>query len=181
MVIDSMSDEDIENIRLPKSKSQIKREMVELQELGERLVLLNRDKLSKLELPTLLFEAIIEAKKITSRGGKRRQLQYIGRLMRDLEDTSLIRDFFAELDSKHQRVNAIHHMLESWREKLLSDDSEILTEFIALFPAVDRQHLRQLIQNGRKERLYGKPVGASKQLFRYLKELHQENPVGDKM
>lgn len=162
---------EINEHELPKSKSQIKREMLELQELGERLVSLNLEQLKKLALPASLHQAILDAKKMTSRNAKRRQLQYIGRLMRDIEDPTFIKEFFYQLEMKDQRANAFLHMLESWRERLLSDDVAAQTEFIQLYPNVDRQHLRQLIQNGKKERLHGKPLGASKLLFRYLREL----------
>lgn len=157
----------------PKSKTQVKREMVDLQKLGERLVLLSNDQLKKVNLPDFLKEAINAAKKITSHGAKRRQLQYIGRLMRDLDDPQFIRDFLQQIEMKNQRANAYFHMLESWRERLISEESAALTEFIQLYPHSDRQHLRQLVSNAKKERLSGAPVGASKILFQYLKVLQQ--------
>lgn len=171
----SDNDDKIVDKDFPKSKSEIKREMIELQRLGERLVLLNAAQLKKLSLPLILEEAVLDAKKITSHGAKRRQFQYIGRLMRDVKNPEVIREFFAALEMKHQRSSAFHHMLESWRERLLSDDATQLTEFIKLYPIVDRQHLRVLVQNAKKERSLGKPVGAARLLFRYLKQLQQEN------
>lgn len=169
-----MNDENQDESLLPKSKSQIKREMVELQHLGEKLLTLNNIQLDRLDLPQNLLQAVQEGKKITSRSAKRRQLQYIGRLMRDVEDTARIEDFFIELTTSHQRANAIHHMLETWRDRLLSDDINVMTQFIDRYPSVDRQQLRQLIQNGKKEKTHGKPIGASKQLFRFIKELHHQ-------
>lgn len=155
----------------PKSKSQVKREMTELQKLGERLVSLKKDQLNRLDLPAELNLAIKEAQRLTSHGAKRRQLQFIGRLMRDIEDTTFIKDFFRKLEMKDQRTSAFHHMLESWRERLISDDAEAITEFIQNYPNSDRQHLRQLIQNAKKEKQFAKPIGSLKLLFRYLKEL----------
>jgi ribosome-associated protein len=154
----------------PKSKSQIKREMIALQELGERLTLLNQETLKRLGLPASLIAAIVEYKKITSRNAKHRQLQYIGRLMRELEDSNAIQKALLELEMKDNRANAIYHMLEAWREKLIRDDEEV-TEFIKNYPDLDRQHLRQLIKNARNERDFGKPAGACKHLFRYLREI----------
>lgn len=157
---------------LSKSKSQIKREMIELQKLGERLTQLNMEQLNKVGLPINLFNAVIEAKRISSHGAKRRQLQYIGRLMREIEDTTFIREYFQKLDMKDKRASALHHMLESWRERLISDDPSALTDFIENYPEADRQHLRQLITNSKKERISGKPRGSLKALFTYIRELH---------
>lgn len=172
-----MNDNNDTNAKLPKSKSKIKREMNELQELGERLTTLSTQQIKRLPLPENLAQAIYQAQKITSRGAKRRQFQYIGRLMREVDDVSPITDFFNELDAKSHQSSAFLHMLESWRDKLLSDDANAVTEFITLYPNADRQHLRQLIQNGKKERLLGKPLGACKLLFRYIKELHKESEM----
>jgi ribosome-associated protein len=156
----------------PKSKSLIKKEMIELQELGERLVLLSQDQLTKLNLSAALLQAVLEAKRITSGGAKRRQLQYIGRLMRDLEDPQSIRDYFLKVDTKDKKAIAFQHMLEAWRERLITEDAA-LTQFIEAFPDTDRQHLRQLIQKAKKERSHGKSLGAAKALFRYLRELQE--------
>ncbi len=159
-----------------KSKSQLKREMLELQELGKRLVGLSKERLSKLDLPSSLLSAIEEAKRLNSRGGIRRQLQYIGRLMRDLEAPERIREYFQRLEMKDERAAAFFHMLESWRERLICDESlETTTEFITQYPEIDRQYFRQLIQNAKKERKQGKPAGAGKALFRYLRELQGNN------
>jgi ribosome-associated protein len=158
---------------LEKSKSQIKREMTELQKLGERLQALSREQLKKANLPAQLAQAIDESKRITSHSAKRRQLQYIGRLMRDLEDPQAVRDFLQKIENKHQKTNAYFHMLESWRERLITEEQSALTDFINLYPAADRQHLRQLVLNAKKERHQGTPKGAAKLLFQYLKELQQ--------
>ncbi len=170
-----MNDEENLNDELnQKSKTRIKKEMLGLQELGEKLLSLNNVQLSRLALPSDLMEAILEAKKIASRNAKRRQLQYIGRLMRNLDDPSFIEEFLQRIAMKHQKSNAVHHLLESWRDKLLSDDPNRVTEFIDTFHQVDRQRLRQLIQNAKKEKLTGKPAGASRHLFRYIKEVYEK-------
>lgn len=173
-MIGSRMSDDITNDDLPKSKSQLKRESNALQALGGRLILLNNTQLDKLGLPTKLFQAIQEAKKITSRSATRRQLQYIGRLMRDIEDPTYIFEFIQKIEMKDEKATAFHHQLESWRERLLSEE-EAITEFIELYPAIDRQHFRQLVMNARKEKTSGKPVGAAKLLFRYMRDLQLEN------
>lgn len=154
----------------PKSKSRVKRDMLELQRIGERLVTLNDHQLKKMAMPHDLFQAIQAAKKIHSHGAKRRQLQYIGKLMRQVENISPIIDFLLQLDNKDQKVIALNHMLEAWRERLVGGDSEVLTAYIQAHPEVDRQYLRQLIASAKKERVQGNPAGAGKLLFRYLKE-----------
>lgn len=161
----------------PKSKSQLKREMTALQELGGRLINLSINQLTKLQLPQALHAAILEAKKINSHSASRRQLQYIGRLMRDIEQPELIQAFLDDLTRKNNEVAAYNHMLEAWRDKLVLT-VDAMTEFLALFPNADRQRLRQLVQNAKKEQAFGKPLGARKQLFRYIRELHQQKQSG---
>lgn len=167
-------DEDEYPQEFQKSKTATKREMIELQQLGERLLELNPDQLKKLVLPDELIVALKESKKITAHGAKRRHLQFIGRLMRKIEDPQPIRDYLQELQTKNQRASAYHHMLESWREKLITQGPQILTEYFEAYPDAQRQHLRQLVQNAQKERATGKPKGAGKLLFRYLKEIHEQ-------
>ncbi|GAA5236182.1 ribosome-associated protein [Verticiella sediminum] len=131
------------------SKSQRKREMAALQRLGERLVELSRDKLAQLPLAERLHDAILEAQRIKAHEGRRRQLQYVGKLMRDADAEAIT----AQLDiwENGSREQAAHfHALERWRERLLEDDAA-LTAFIEAYPASDVQHLRALIRAARKE------------------------------
>ncbi len=131
------------------SKSQLKRDMTALQRLGQRLVDLSRDKLSQLPLAERLQDAILEAQRIKSHEGKRRQLQFIGKLMRDA-DAQAITAQLNEWDNGSREHAAHFHGLERWRDRLLKDDAE-LTAFIARYPAADAQHLRALIRAARKE------------------------------
>ena len=131
------------------SKSQLKREMTALQKLGQRLVGLSRDKLAQLPLAERLHEAILEAQRITAHEGKRRQMQYIGKLMRDA-DAEAIAAQLNEWDNGSREHAAHFHELEHWRDRLLQGDTE-LTAFIARYPATDAQHLRSLIRAARKE------------------------------
>lgn len=142
--------------------------MLELQALGAALVDLPESRLSQMQLASELFEAVLEAKRITSHEAKRRQLQYIGRLMREV-DPEPIRAQLAAIDGGSAQAAAAHRRLEAWRERLLGDD-EALTSFAAEYPAADLQKMRSLIRNSRKEQKEGKPPRAYRELFRFIKE-----------
>jgi ribosome-associated protein len=157
------------------SKTRKKREMHELQALGEALAALPEGQLKSMGLQADLLEALLEAKRITSHEAKRRQLQYIGKLMRKV-DPEPIRGRLAEVEGHSAQANARHRRLEAWRERLIGDD-EALTEFAAAFPGADLQALRTLIRNTRKEQKEGKPPRAYRELFRVLKELESSTPV----
>ena len=143
--------------------------MHELQALGVALVRLSDAQLAATHLPHELREAVLEARRIKSNEAKRRQMQYIGRLMREL-DPAPIRAQLAALEGHSAQANARHRRLEIWRERLLADD-EALTAFAAEHPGADIQAVRTLIRNARKEAKEGKPPRASRELFRVLKAI----------
>jgi len=151
------------------SKTRRKREMLELQALGMALVRLPDSQLEAIGIPDNLREALFEAKRIKSHEAKRRQMQYIGRLMRSF-DPAPIRSLLAEAEGSSAQANARHRRLEAWRERLLDDDAA-LTAFAAEHPGADLQVLRTLIRNARKEAGSGKPPRAYRELFRMLKDL----------
>jgi len=157
------------------SKTRRKREMHELQALGVALVALPEGMLQAMALDAKLLEAVLEAKRITAHEGKRRQIQYIGRLMRDV-DPAPIRARIAELEGSSAQATARHRRLEAWRERLIGDD-EALTAFAAEHPRADLQALRALIRNARKEASLGKPPHAFRELFRLLKELEPDSSL----
>jgi ribosome-associated protein len=157
------------------SKTKKKREMHELQALGVALVRLSDSQIANLDIPEDLKAAVLEAKRIKSNEAKRRQMQYIGRLMRDVDPAS-IRARLAELEGNSAQATARHRRLEAWRERLLGDDAA-LTEFAAAFPAADLQALRTLIRNARKEQKEGKPPRAYRELFRIVKDIDSSTPV----
>jgi ribosome-associated protein len=150
------------------SKTQRKREMLELQALGAALVDLPESQLAGLELETRLLEAVLAAKRIKSHEARRRQMQYIGRLMRHV-DSEPIRARLAAIEGHSAQGAAAHRRLEAWRERLMSDD-EALTAFAAEHPGADLQGLRTLIRNARKEQKESKPPRAYRELFRFIKE-----------
>lgn len=157
------------------SKTRKKREMHELQALGAALVRLSDSRLEIIEIPEKLREALLEAKRIKSHEAKRRQMQYIGRLMRDV-DPAPIRSRLAELEGNSAQAAARHRRLEAWRGRLLGDD-EALTAFAAEHPGADLQALRTLIRNARKEASFGRPPRAYRELFRVLKEIESSTPA----
>ncbi|HJS77708.1 MAG TPA: ribosome biogenesis factor YjgA [Burkholderiales bacterium] len=157
------------------SKTRRKREMHELQALGAELARLSEAQLESIELPEELREALLEAKHISSHEAKRRQMQYVGRLMRGL-DPAPIRVRLGEIEGSSAQATARHRRLESWRARLLGDD-DALTEFAAAHPGADLQALRTLIRNARKEGGAGKPPRAYRELFRVLKAIDASTAV----
>lgn len=165
------------------SKSQLKRDAEAQQAIGKKLVELPKDKLKQLHLEEALMEAILEAKRITANGAIRRQLQYIGRLMRDT-DTAPIVEQLEKWEGKHQQENARFHVLERWRERLIhetSAHSDALQEFVTAYPHADIQQLRTLIRNAQKEAAANKPPKSSRELFKLLREISEtENSTLDR-
>ena len=153
----------------PISKSEIKRQMIALQKLGEELVALPDSKLDKLELPEILRDAINAAKRITAHGGLRRQLQYIGRLMR-ITDAAPIAEQLSAWRGDNAEVNAVFHRMEHLRTRLISDDNA-LTEFISAHPDADAQQLRNLIRNARREAAASQPPKSSRALFKLIRDV----------
>jgi ribosome-associated protein len=150
------------------SKTKRKQEMHALQALGAALVALPESQLGGLSLENSLYDAVVAAKRIKSHEAKRRQIQYIGRLMREV-DAEPIRERLAAIEGHSAQAAAQHRRLEAWRERLVADD-EALTEFAAAFPGADLQALRALLRNARKEMKEGKPPRAYREVFRFLKE-----------
>jgi len=157
------------------SKTKRKREMHELQALGVALVALPESQLHDLALGDALHKAVLEAKRISAHEGRRRQMQYIGKLMR-AADPAPIRARLEEISGGSAQANARHKRLEALRERLLADESA-LTEFAATHPAADLQALRALIRNSRKEQKEGKPPRAYRELFRLLKSIESATTV----
>ncbi|MDD2390138.1 MAG: ribosome biogenesis factor YjgA [Desulfobacterales bacterium] len=155
-----------------KSKSQIKREMTGLQKLGEQLVELSAAQIDKLELSDELREAVLFAKNVTQNIARRRQLQYIGTLMRQI-DPEPIYQFFRETSLSQQKGMAEFHQIETWRNELVEGNDTLLEDIIRRFPEADLQYLRQLVRNARNVKHTRK---ASRDLFRYLKTLMESRP-----
>ena len=150
------------------SKSQRKREMTALQDMGVELVKLPRARLEKFDLPENLLSALVEAQRLNSHGAIRRQMQYIGKLMRDVE-IEPIAEQLAALRGESAAAKAEFHALEHWRTRLIADD-QALSAWLSAHPESDAQQVRQLIRNARKEAAEGKPPKSSRALFRLLRD-----------
>ncbi|MEI6002957.1 ribosome-associated protein [Paraburkholderia bengalensis] len=152
------------------SKSQLKREMHALQELGVEIVALPKDALKRMPLPEALDEAVREARRITDHEGKRRQMQYVGKVMRGLLETEVaaLREALDKYKGVNKAETARMHWIERTREQLLADDAA-LTEFIRRHPAADPQEGRTLIRNARKEAQQSKPPRYFRELFQWIK------------
>jgi len=157
----------------PISKTKRKAAMDELQDIGATLIELPKEKLAKLDLPEILVDAIREAKRITANGATRRQLQYIGRIMRNV-DTAPILDQLQRWEGKHTAENAYFHRLENWRTRLIAEEG-VLSEFMLQYPNVDSQQIRTLIRNARREEAANKPPKSSRELFKLLREITAES------
>ncbi len=164
----------------PKSKSQRKREVNALQDLGTALEALPKDKLAKVPLPENLADALREAKRTTAHEGKRRQMQYIGKLMRSLtdEEVDAIRRVLATFVGASKAETARLHAIERWRDRLIAGDDAV-TEFIAAHPDTDVQALRTLVRNARKEAQLGKPPKSSREVFQMVKQALSGNDRED--
>jgi ribosome-associated protein len=151
------------------SRSQRKRDAAELKELGDALVAMPASDLAKLPLSERLADAIELQRRITAHGGRARQRQLIGKLLRH-EDTDAIR---AAIDA--QRTDARlaareFHRIETWRDRLLSEGDPAMTALLASHPELDAQRLRTLVMTARHEADVGRPPAAARELFRWLRE-----------
>ena len=160
----------------PASKTRRKKEMHALQDLGEQLAALNAGQLEQLELPESLRDAVIAAGKIKKFEARRRQMQYIGRLMREV-DVAPIRKQLEKWRGNLREHRARLRLVERWRERLLADDAG-LAEFLQAYPQTDVQRLRILVRNTRHEADMGKPPRSFRALFQELQELIPETKVG---
>ena len=139
----------------PPSKTQLKAEADEKQALGEALLTLRADLMARLDLPDKLRDAIVDAKKITNFEGKRRQMQFIGKLMRPL-DPEPIREAINEQLNGSADLTLALHLAEQWRDKLIADDNALGT-WLEEHPGTDSQQLRALIRQARKDAKPEKP------------------------
>ncbi len=153
------------------SKSQRKRDMNALQDLGAELVKLNADQLAKVPMPEELLDAVLDHQRFKKNEAKRRQLQYIGKLMRAI-DPAPIQAGLDMLKGVSAEEVARQHRLERQRERLI-DDEGVLFEIAESHPGADLQRLRVLRRNAIKERDAGKPPKAFREIFRVLREIDE--------
>jgi ribosome-associated protein len=157
----------------PPSKSARKRHMLSLQAIGESLLDLNDKQLAQMPIDDeRLLVALREARLIRSKNARKRHLQFIGKLMRDI-DPLPIQDALLQLDNARQQTTAAFHHLEQLRADVLEAGLNGVELVMARFPTADRQQLRQLVLQHQKEMEQQKPPAASRKLFRYLKDLQE--------
>lgn len=152
------------------SKTQRKKDMAALQKLGEALMGLPESQLAKIPLPDDLLESIHLARSLKTHESKRRQLQYIGKIMRGI-DPLPIQIALKNIQMTREEHTSQFHQLEQWRDRLISEGDDALQKFLELYPKADRQHLRQLIRKAQHDRANNKKTGGETELFKYLRNL----------
>ena len=165
-------DEDQEEI-IWVSKSEIKRDAEDLKQLGEKLVNLTKANLTKVPLDDSLKDAIKLAQRL-QKEARRRQLQYIGKLLRSI-DAEPIREALEKIENKHNQQQAMLHKLEILRDELITKGDAALTDLLNEHPSADRQHLRNLIRAAQKEKEQNKPSKAYREIYQILKTLILED------
>ena len=165
-------DEDQEEI-IWVSKSEIKRDAEDLKQLGEKLVNLTKANLTKVPLDDSLKDAIELAQRL-QKEARRRQLQYIGKLLRSI-DAEPIREALEKIENKHNQQQAMLHKLEILRDELITKGDAALTDLLNEHPSADRQQLRNLIRATQKEKEQNKPSKAYREIYQILKTLILED------
>jgi ribosome-associated protein len=158
------------------SRTQKKKEDRALQKLGEALVALPPDQLERIDMPDELMDAVRFAAGTTRHGARRRQLQYIGALMRKV-DPEPIRRALDGLSRGDVAKTLSFKRVEQWRQRLVAGDGDLMEEILGRCPGAERQRLAQLVRNARKEAGAGPGVKSSRQLFRYLRQVSEGGPV----
>ena len=154
------------------SKTQCKKQVHALQDLGAELVALNEEQLAAIELPETLRDAVMDARRITKFEARRRQLQYIGKIMRRV-DPEPIRAALDIWRTRSRRRTALQKHVEAWRERLLVDPDEIRA-LVAEYPGADAGALRALIAGALRERGASRPPRAFRELYQALRALLEE-------
>ncbi len=151
------------------SKSQLKRDMAALRDMAAKLVDVSDTHLARVPDDDIRA-AVVAARQITKGNARKRQLQYIAKLL-SRTDVTPVRDMLDQLDASSTAHNQRFHQLEKWREALIEGDESVMQEVFTNHPDADRQHLRALIRNARKERERGISQADFRKLFQYLKSL----------
>jgi ribosome-associated protein len=154
------------------SKTQRKRRMHDLQDVGAALVELSEAELARLDLPERLHDAVLACKGIKKHEARRRQMQFIGKLMRDI-DSEPIAERLRALAAPTQRDTALLHLAEKWRTDLL-DAPDAMARFTREFPGADAVRLANLVKGAKEERAASRPPKCFRELFHAVNALIQE-------
>lgn len=152
------------------SKSQKKRDCAAKQEISDRLLKLPREQLELIDLPDELEDALREAHHIHSNSALKRQRQYLGKIMRNC-DSARIEQQLEAVIHRNDTNTARFKKVEKWRDRLIENDHDVLTEIIRELPDLDRHHVHNLVRQAAKEASTDKPPAASRKLFKYLREM----------
>jgi ribosome-associated protein len=156
-----------------KSKSQRKRELQALLELTEKALSLTDEKLAATGIDEKALLAFKEAKKMKASGAKNRQLKYISKLIRN-DDIEVLEKYLDEAEQSHLNEKRFFHQLERWRDRLIAEGDNAINECLNEFTALDRQQLRTLVRQAKKELETNKPPVASRKIFKLLREMAEK-------
>lgn len=165
---------------LGESRSQNRREALEILALGEKLVELTPAQLARLPIPEDLLPHIEYSKRITAHGARKRQLAFLAKHMRREDDATLdaIRDALDANSETSRREVATLHRIERWRDRLIAEGDNALGELLDEYPQADRQQLRTLLRNAQAEKARNKPPRAFREVFQVLRELMLPATIG---
>ncbi|MDQ6952469.1 MAG: ribosome biogenesis factor YjgA [Mariprofundaceae bacterium] len=153
------------------NKSQLRRDSMELLDLGKKLAAFEVSKLQRMNLPEELMEALLDVKKIRQNGARKRHFKFVGKLLRSME-TEALEKTVHDVEYGTEQENAQFHHVERWRARLLNaDNHDAFTQLMAEYPQADAGRMRQLIRNAHKEAAQSKPPRSSRLLFQVLREL----------
>ncbi|OEY65208.1 ribosome biogenesis factor YjgA [Marinobacter sp. X15-166B] len=152
------------------SKSQLKREMHALQDLGKRMLALSKSQLDTLPISDRLKRALEESARIKQHEARRRHLQYIGKIIRSEDDIDALTTAIDAFNVGSEEHTRRLHIAEHWRERLLNEGNAAVNAFLQHCPEADVQHLRNLARNARRDLQKPQATGHSRKLFRYLRE-----------
>jgi ribosome-associated protein len=151
------------------SKTELKKDSKKIQQFGRKISELTINNIEAFKFPLTIYEAVIGLKNLKSNSAKKRQVQYLGKLLREFDLTHAFL-VMKQLEVSSQKEIQRNHIIEGWRDKLLSNNDSI-TEFIDEFPKIDRQSLRQTISNAQREKKDSKGAKYSRQLFKLIKDI----------
>lgn len=158
--------------KIEKSRTQKKKEARVLQKLGEQLLSLTLEQLNDIHMPDELREAVLEAREMTSHGARRRQIKYIGALVREIDPQPII-DALANIRHGNYQKAAAFKQVERWRDDLREGNMERFDKILEKCPSAQRQRLAQLTRNAQAEYTKQSGLKASRTLFRYLREISE--------
>lgn len=165
-------DDEVEYYAVRPNKTQIKKEIAALFALGETMAKLTPENLKSLELPDNIYKAVCEVAGLPQTGARKRSLKYIAAQLHKIDITP-IQERLARIQNKSAHAVREHHIIERWRDRLIADGNDALTELVDEYPEADLQQIRNLLRNIKKENLANQPPRSSRLLYRHLKALFQ--------